>query len=56
MSNKNTTKRALVFLPANARLNWGNDLMNPPPVKYEKRKTAIGKDVFRKIVRKSTDE
>jgi hypothetical protein len=50
MSKKNPGK-ALVYLPANAKLNFKNDVMEPPIVKYEKRRAAFDKDSVKKIVK-----
>jgi len=43
--------KALVYLPSNAKLNFENDVMEPPKVKYEKRRAAFDKDTVKKIVR-----
>lgn len=43
--------KALVYLPANAKLNFKNDVMEPPTVKYEKRRASFDKDTVKKIVK-----
>ena len=50
MSKKNPGK-ALVYLPANAKLNFEKNVMEPPTVKYEKRRAEFDKDTVKKIVK-----
>lgn len=49
--SKRSPGKALVYLPANAKLNFKQEAMKPPTVKYEKRRSAFDKDAVKKIVK-----
>ena len=51
MKENNNVSNAVVYIPPNTILNFGNDEANPPKTKYDRHRATFHRDAVNKVVK-----
>jgi len=50
MKDKINLPRTVIFLPADAKLNFENNIQNPPHTKYNNREQIFDQEAIKKVI------